>query len=51
MDCGEYQKDNRWLGNKIVMVMTGGVISEGWIVVNIRKISKDYDGDEGKNCI
>ena len=38
MDCGEYQKDNRWLRNRIVMEMTEGIISEGWIVVNIRKI-------------
>ena len=35
MDCGEYQKDNRWLGNRIV--------------VTIRKITKDYDGDDGRN--
>ena len=37
MDCGEYQKDNRWLRNRIV--------------VTIRKIIKDYDGDDGRNCI
>ena len=34
-----------------MMEMTEGVISEGWIVVNIRKMSENYDGDEGRNCI
>ena len=38
MDCGEYQKDNRWMRYRIVMEMTEGIVSEGWIVVNIRKI-------------
>ena len=38
MDCSDYQKDNRWLGNMIMMEMTEGIISEGWIVVTIRKI-------------
>ena len=38
MDCGDYQKDNRWLRNWIVMEMTEGVIIQGWIVVTIRKI-------------
>ena len=38
MDCGEYQKDNRWLRNRIVMEMTEGIVFEGWIVVNIRKM-------------
>ena len=37
MDCGEYQKDNRWLKNRIV--------------VTIRKIIEDYDGDEGRNYL
>ena len=60
MDCGDYQKDNRWLRNRIVMGTTEGVIFEGWIVVTIRKkydvmtirkIIKDYDGDDGRSCI
>ena len=34
MNCGEYQKDNSWLRNTIVMEMTEGVISEGWIMMN-----------------
>ena len=39
MHCGDYQKDNRWLRkNRVVMEMTEGVISEGCIVVTIRKI-------------
>ena len=38
MDCGAYQKDNRWLRNRIVMEMMEGVLSERWIVVPIRKI-------------
>ena len=38
MNCGEYQKDNRWQRNRIVMEMTEGVLSERWIVMNIRKI-------------
>ena len=38
MDCGDYQKDNWWLRNWIVMEMMEGVIIQGWIVVNIRKI-------------
>ena len=41
MDCDEYQKDNRWLRNRIVMEMTEGVVIQGWIVVNIRKIIGD----------
>ena len=32
MDCGEYQEDNRWVRNMIV--------------VTIREIIKDYNGDE-----
>ena len=27
MDCGEYQKNNRWLRNRIVLKMTEGDIS------------------------
>ena len=38
MDCDDYQKDNRWLRNRIVMEMTEGIVFEGWIVVTIRKI-------------
>ena len=38
MDCSDYQKDNKWLGYRIVMEMTEGIISEGWIVMTIRKI-------------
>ena len=38
MDCSDYQKDNRCLRNRIVMKMTEGDISEGCIVVTIRKI-------------
>ena len=38
MDCRDYQKDNGWLGYRIVMEMTEGVISEEWIVVINRKI-------------
>ena len=38
MYCGDYQKDNRWLRNRIVMEMTEGVVIQGWIVVTIRKI-------------
>ena len=38
MDCGEYQKDNRWLRNRVLVKMTEGIMSEGWIVMNIRKI-------------
>ena len=37
MDCGEYQKDNRWLRNRVLVKMTEGNISEGWIVMNIRE--------------
>ena len=36
MDCDEYQKDNRWLRNRIVMNITEGIMSDGWILVNIR---------------
>ena len=38
MDCDEYQKDNRYLRNRIVMEMTEGDLIQGWIVVTIRKI-------------
>ena len=38
MDCGDYQKDYRWLRNRVVVKMTEGNISEGWIMVNIKKI-------------
>ena len=38
IDCGDYQKDNRWLRNWIAMEMTEGVVIQGWIVVTIRKI-------------
>ena len=38
MDCDEYQKDNRWLRNRIVMNMTEGIMSEGWNVMNIREM-------------
>ena len=38
MDCSDYQKDKRWLRNRIVMEMTEGVVIQGWIVVTIRKI-------------
>ena len=38
MDFGDYQKDNRWLRNSIVVEMTEGDIIQGWIVVTIRKI-------------
>ena len=41
MYCGDYQKDNRWLRNRIVMEMTEGVISDRCIVVTIRKIRGD----------
>ena len=37
MDCGDYQKDNRWLGSSIVMELREGIICEGWIVVNNQK--------------
>ena len=37
MDCSDYQKDNRWLGNRIVMEVREGIVSEGWIVVNNQK--------------
>ena len=32
-----------------MMDMTDGIISVGWIVVNVRQIIEDYDGDEGRN--
>ena len=38
MNCDEYQQDKRWLRNRIVKKVTEGIMSEGWIVVNIRKI-------------
>ena len=38
MDCGDYQKDNRWLGYRIVMELMEGIVFEGWIVMTIRKI-------------
>ena len=41
MDWGDYQKDNRWLRNRIVMEMTEGDIIQGWIVMTIRKIIGD----------
>ena len=28
---GEYQRDNRWLRNRILVKMTEGNISEAWI--------------------
>ena len=37
MDCSDYQKDNKRLGYRIVMEMTEGITSEGWIVVNNQK--------------
>ena len=33
------------------MEMTEGIVFEGWIVVTIRKIIEDYDGDEGRNYV
>ena len=33
------------------MDMTDGIISVGWIVVNVRQIIEDYDGDEGRNDV
>ena len=46
MDCSDYQKDSRYLRNCIVMEMTAmemteGVVIQGWIVMNIRKIIGD----------
>ena len=44
MDCGDFQKDNRWLRHRIVMEMTEGDIIQGWLVVTIRKIIGVCDG-------
>ena len=41
MYCGDYQKDKRCLRNRIVMEMTEGVIIQGWLVMNIRKIIEE----------
>ena len=46
MDCDDYQKDNRWLRNRIVMEMremTEGIVFEGWIVVTIKRIIGGWD--------
>ena len=43
MDCGDYQKDNRWLRNRIVMEMREGIVFEGWIVVTIKRIIGGWD--------
>ena len=41
MDCGEYQKDNRWLRNKVLVKVTEGNIYEGWFMVDYGESQKD----------
>ena len=41
MDCGEYQKDNRWLRNRVLMKVSEGNISERWFMVDYGESQKD----------
>ena len=41
MDCGKYQKDNRWLRNKVLVKVTEGNIYEGWFMVDYGESQKD----------
>ena len=41
MACGEYQKDNRWLRNRVLMKVSEGNISERWFMVDYGESQKD----------
>ena len=41
MDCDEYQKDNRWLRNRVLMKVSEGNISERWFMVDYGESQKD----------